>query len=286
LLGLQLGRRPALFSQAQSSAFTTISYNVLACLGYRRTADNKARLEAAQSQMERRVTSELLLYDPDVITFSESVTEAAAHRIARHLGMNVAWFPPGVRSYPGYPIGFPGTVFTKHRILAVENAPYAGQDRDPSLFTRHWGRAIIDTGPERITLFSGHLHPNNALTREREITIMLGVIERDVAAGGSVLFHGDLNDPPKSKDYARWLGTGLQDAFATGGTGDPNTFNSVQPKTRIDYIWTAGPLSKRLREARVLNEGAFRTNPSDPQSFALSDHLPVMATFHRADAAQ
>ncbi len=38
-------------------------------------------------------------------------------------------------------------------------------------------------------------------------------------------------------------------------------------------------LAERLRECRVLYEGAFRTNPDDPRSFALSDHIPVMASF-------
>ncbi len=38
-------------------------------------------------------------------------------------------------------------------------------------------------------------------------------------------------------------------------------------------------LATRREASRVLFEGPFRTNPADPASFALSDHLPVMATF-------
>lgn len=41
----------------------------------------------------------------------------------------------------------------------------------------------------------------------------------------------------------------------------------------------AGPISKRLKSAKVLFEGAFRTNPDDPTSYALSDHVPVLAVF-------
>jgi hypothetical protein len=38
-------------------------------------------------------------------------------------------------------------------------------------------------------------------------------------------------------------------------------------------------VAARLSECRVLYEGAFRTWPDDARSFALSDHLPVMAAF-------
>ena len=264
---------------AQSGRFTAISYNVLACLGFAGKVPNPWRLDAAREQMGMRTAQELLLYRPDVITMSESVTRPAAERLARALDMRMAYFDPGVPSYQGYPIGFPGTVFTRGRIVESENAPYRGGPKDPALFTRHWGRAVIETDRERIALFSGHLHPNRADIREREITIMLDVMKDEIARGRSVLFHGDLNHTPDGPEYARWKAAGLTDSFAARGTGSGLTFNSVQPKARIDYIWVSGPLAARLVEARVLNEGAFRTNPDDPQSFALSDHLPVLAQF-------
>jgi exonuclease III len=63
------------------------------------------------------------------------------------------------------------------------------------------------------------------------------------------------------------------------GTGQPLTVSSDRLRARIDYIWAHGPIAQRLTESRVLYEGAFRTNPDDPEPFALSDHLPVLATF-------
>jgi endonuclease/exonuclease/phosphatase family metal-dependent hydrolase len=269
-----------LSGQETKTRLTTIAYNVLACLGYPRTPQNELRWGGARPQMEARMAQELLLYRPDIVTFSESVTSDAAARMAGLLGMNHAWFAPGVPSYKGYPIGFPGSIFTRFRIVESENAPYAqGRTRDAALFTRHWGRATVDTGRERIAVFSGHLFPHGAEVREREIAEMLAVMEQEVRKGGSILFQGDLNHTPEAPEYKRWTEAGLIDTFAARGTGTPLTANSVKPRVRIDYIWTAGPLAKRLREARVLNEGAFRTNPDDPSSFALSDHLPVMATF-------
>ncbi len=264
----------------QSGGLTTISYNVLRCRGYPDTPENRKRMVAATGQLEIRMVQELLLYRPDIVSFSESVTEDAARRMARMLGMQHAWFAPGrVNRSPEYPIGFPGTVFTRYRILDSENAPYGSAAKDPSLFTRHWGRAVIDTGEERIAFYSAHLHPHDAAVREREVTVILDVMRKELESGSSVLLQGDLNHRPDGPEYPRWVGAGLADTLAPYGGPQQATFDAIQPKGRIDYIWAAGPIAKRLTSARVLNEGAFRTNPADPASFALSDHLPVMATF-------
>lgn len=266
---------------AQPAAFRSISYNVLSCLGYGMSNGDSPRLLAARPQMEERMALELALYQADVITFAESVTRDAAERLARRLGMQFAYFDPGVASYSGYPIGFPGTLFTRHKILESQNSPRGKAGHDPELFTRHWGRAVIETSSETIVVFSGHMHPSNQQIRSREIGIMASLIQDEIRQGKSVLFQGDLNHTPEGPEYRRWREIGLIDTFAAAGVGEPATFSTREPKGRIDYIWVAGPLAKRLKEARVLNEGAFRMNPADPQSFALSDHLPVTAVFAR-----
>jgi endonuclease/exonuclease/phosphatase family metal-dependent hydrolase len=265
---------------AQEGRFRSISYNVLACGGYPHTPQNGARLAGAEDQMVSRFTQELRLYQSDLVSFSESVLRPDAERAARLLDMNFAWFEPGVPSYKGYPIGFPGTVFTRHEIVESENAPYApGRTRNPDLFTRHWGRAVIKTPIETIAFFSGHLNPQKQDVRMAEITEILAVMEPVIKSGRSVLFHGDLNHRPETPEYERWVAAGLVDSFAAKGTGQPFTSNSIEPRGRIDYIWAAGPLATRLKDCHALFEGAFRTNPADPTSFALSDHLPVLADF-------
>jgi endonuclease/exonuclease/phosphatase family metal-dependent hydrolase len=270
----------ALPAHAAGSRFRAISYNVLACGGYPKTPENAGRFDAAADQMPSRFAQELRLYQPDLVSFSESVLRPDAEQVARLLGMTCAYFEPGVASYKSYPIGFPGTVFTRHEILESENCPYApGRIRNAELFTRHWGRAVIKTPTDTIAFFSGHLNPQKPEIRMAEITEMLAVMEPVIRSGRSVLFHGDLNHRPDTPEYARWTAAGLVDGFVAKGVGQPYTSNSVEPRGRIDYIWAAGPLAQRFRECRALFEGAFRTNPNDPASFALSDHLPVMADF-------
>jgi endonuclease/exonuclease/phosphatase family metal-dependent hydrolase len=271
----------ALAAQAQTQpqaaeGLRTMSYNILACLGFPETDKNRERFRAMAPQQLMRMAHELLLYRPDLVTFSESVVQTNAERMAAAMGMNVAWFPPGVPSFKGYPIGFPGTVLTRHKILESQNAP---GNTDPELYTRHWGRAVIRTASEEIVVHSGHLNPHKSEIRMKEIDGMLRVMEQDQKPGRSILLQGDLNHRPEAPEYQRWVQAGFVDTFAAKGVGQPFTSSPIAPKGRIDYIWVHGPLAARLSEARCLFEGAFRTNPDDPQSVALSDHLPVMAVF-------
>ena len=123
------------------------------------------------------------------------------------------------------------------------------------------------------------MHPSDEDVRAREVTEVLRVMSKDMERGVPLLFQGDLNHRPEGPEYQRWVKAGLTDTFARKGSGSRETFGSDKPEKRIDYIWAHGPLADRVRECRVLREGAFRTNPQDPRSFALSDHMPVTALF-------
>ena len=108
---------------------------------------------------------------------------------------------------------------------------------------------------------------------------MLQVIGVDLDAGRTVVLQGDLNHEPDGPEYPRWVAAGLVDSFVAKGSGQPLTIPSTKPKKRIDYVWASESLAPRAAGCRVLFEGAFRTNPEDPRSFALSDHIPVLAVF-------
>jgi len=178
-----------------------------------------------------------------------------------------------------FPGGFPGAVITRHPIVESQNCPLIQGTRPPDLFTRHWGRAVLEVGGRRLTLYSAHLHPSNAEVRAREVTAALAVMAKDLAEDAPLLFQGDLNHRPDGPEYARWREAGLVDAFHRTGEAAEFTIPSTTPRDAIDYVWSNAALAARRRAARVLFEGAFRTNPADPRSFALSDHLPVLAEF-------
>ncbi|MAG56317.1 MAG: hypothetical protein CMJ83_08515 [Planctomycetes bacterium] len=271
--GAMVGNAPAARPQRPSprpaQEFRTITYNVLACRGYPTRPENRVYLKRARKRMAERFAMELDLYAPDVVTFQESPSKAMVAAIAKSLGMNHTYFPGG----------FPGAVITKHEIVESQNCPLVDGPRPRDLYTRHWGRAVLRVRDQEIALFSAHLHPSKPDRRAREVTGMLATMAADLKKDRSFLFQGDLNHLPDDPEYVRWKSAGLIDTFATHGVGQPLTIPSTKPIKRIDYIWAHGPIAARTKECRVLFEGPFRTNPDDQRSFALSDHIAVMATF-------
>ena len=259
----------------------TITYNVLNCSGWAAKDADTKRLEQARnrqdpatpSQIPTRIALELALYDPDIVSFQEAPAETVVAQIAEALDMRYAYFPGGVH----------GAILTRYRIVDTQNRPIAGPAQPPGLFSRHWCRAVLDTDDEELVFYGAHLHPGQADIRADEVTVMLAVMWKDLAADRSLLFQGDLNHQPNEPEYQRWIEAGLTDSFAAKGVGQPLTILAAEPSRRIDYIWSHGPIVGRVRRCGVLYEGAFRTNLDDPASFALSDHLPVLAEFGRGD---
>lgn len=222
--------------------------------------------------MVSRYVSALGTHAPDIITFSESPPESFSRAVAAGLGMKCVYFPSGEN--------WPGTLMSRCEILGYRNCPVAAGERPPRLFTRHWGMAEIRLpGGEKILLHSAHLHPaeSNEI-RMLEIAEMLRTIGPQIAAGRSVLLQGDLNLLPDSPEYRAFLKAGFVDSFRKAGSGSGFTIPADAPYSQLDYIFAAGPLAKRIRRFRVLNEGPFAKD-DDPASFSLSDHLPVMADF-------
>lgn len=242
----------------------TITYNVYGCNGY------PAKSGKGRDIIAIAIASELSLYRPDIVSLQESPSEALVAKIAAKMGMNYVYFKGG----------FPGAIITRLKIVESDNCPLLQGERPKQLFTRHWGRALLDTGREKIAFYSAHLMPGlkREAIRAREVTEMLAVMKKDMNLDRSILFQGDLNHTPEGPEYRSWTNAGLFDAAAKG---DPKqfTWKNFSPVKRIDYIWSYGPIASRLREYKVLADGAFVGNPDEPKPFALSDHIPVMATF-------
>jgi len=262
-------------SAVNNTPIRAIAYNVLECKGW--PSDGEKALKVAEKgQIAQRFALELSLYDPDIIALAESPDQAITDEIARLLNMNVTYFPSG-----GY---WPGTLFTRFDIIDSTNVPMVEGSRPEDLYTRHWGKATLRlSNDETLTVYSAHLFPQNnpegRSLREREIAEILKAAKRDSRDGKSVLLIGDLNHTPDTPEYELWMNAGWVDTFTAAGVGSGNTFRVDDPGRRIDYVMAYGPLAQRIAESRVLFEGAFRLNPDDPGSFALSDHLPVLADF-------
>lgn len=254
-----------------SQPLRVIAYNVYVCKGW---PDDRplAKLAVKKKQMAKRLAMELALYEPDIINFSESPSEAIVEEIAGYLKMNFVRFPSGG--------SWPGTLLSKYEIIQADNVP-VGYDRPKELFTRHWGRGVIRLPDGKsLIVHSAHLHPvADPTIRLKEIRAMLAAMKEDLDAGRSMLLIGDLNHVPDSEEYKLWMDAGWTDTFAKAGNGDGLTIKADTPQRRIDYVMAAGPIAQHVVESRPLFEGAFRVNLADENSFALSDHLPQFAVF-------
>lgn len=269
--GLSAFALPAFADEKKQQPLRVIAYNVYACKGWpeNRTLAKKA---VEKSQMAKRLAMELALYEPDIINFSESPSEAVAKEVAKHLGMNHVRFPSGGN--------WPGTLLSRFEITDSKNVPL-GNERPKELFTRHWGRGTLKLpNGEPLIVHSAHLYPvADPTIRLKEIRAMLASMKDDLDSGRSMLLIGDLNHGPDSEEYKLWIDAGWIDTFAKVGEGKGLTIKADEPKYRIDYVMATGPIAERVTESRPLFEGAFRLNVADPKAFALSDHLPQLAVF-------
>ncbi len=247
-----------------------IAYNVLKCTGYppENVKDKK--------QIPELIAQELSKYSPDIINFSESPEESTVKYIAELLNMNYVFFPTAGN--------WPGAILTHLEIEDFMNTPIVSGSRPEDLFTRHWGKATIKlSGGNSINVNSVHLYPHDnqvsAEIRKREISEIIKSAMIDIKNNKSVLVIGDLNHTPEMPEYFQWMDAGFKDSYIDAGKGDGLTIRANEPVKRIDYILAHGSISENIVESRALFEGAFRTIPSDPNSFALSDHLPQYARF-------
>jgi endonuclease/exonuclease/phosphatase family metal-dependent hydrolase len=260
------------FGQEKRRQLRVIAYNVFKCTGW--PSNRPLALQAAQSgQMPERFANELALYEPDIINFSEAPDESVVKEIAERLGMKYVYFPSG--------LNWPGALLTRFEIVSSKNCPVVSGERPKDLFTRHWGMAEVRLpNGQSLIVHSAHLRPGaEPEIRQREISEMVRSMTADLEAGRPMLLIGDLNHSPEQPEYEMWTEAGWIDTFARVGKGTGATIKSDLPKWRIDYVWAAGPIARQIVESRPLYQEAFRLNISDPQSVALSDHLPQLAVF-------
>ena len=212
-------------------------------------------------------------YKPDVISFSEVPSVSIVQAIAEHLGMQAVIFQSPEKCH--------GALLTRFEVLESRNCPLQYGERPEGLFTRHWDRAVLHTGSDELIVHSAHLFPDaQSSIHAKEVEEMIKVIQDDMESGRSILLQGDLNHEPEDNAYKRWREANLVDSFVAAGIVPGETCKADQPDQRIDYIFVYGPILQRLRECRVLLEVPFQADPSVSKPWCLSDHLPVMATFH------
>lgn len=217
----------------------------------------------------------LQAYAPDVVTLAECPEREVVLALAARLKMACVFFPSAER--------WPGALLTRLRLLVAENCPHPAGVRPVEDFTRHWGRALVESEDgEVVAVHSIHLHPSDAETREREVLAVLESARADRQAGLRVVVQGDFNHRPDMPEYEWWWNGGLYDTFEPEDPGDGYTYRSDIPMARLDYIWVDRVLAPRVVRGRPLAEPPFI--PTEEQPWALSDHIPQLAVIEPPSA--
>jgi len=281
VLGSLSGARAA--DEGQKGTWRTVSYNVLGFRGHPSLESTRERIKARRERHPELTAEALAAFSPDIVTLQEGPPEERVARFAEALGMRYAYFPSGWAGKPPYLGGYPGAVITRFDIEESESRPSAGKPHDETLFSRHLGRAKLATPFGPLHVISAHLHASEHETRMREAAAIIELLGK-LRETGPVLLQGDLNHKAEDPEYALWVEAGLVDIGKAMGIGDSPTFSSTKPRARIDYVWATPELAETARRAAVLNRPPFVPESGDPASYALSDHMPLMAEFTMEDS--
>jgi endonuclease/exonuclease/phosphatase family metal-dependent hydrolase len=148
-------------------------------------------------------------------------------------------------------------ILSRHPIIGWDNIPLPRFDlheQQGLLLAR------IKVRGAPLLFYNTHLDPNDAaerLAQAKAIRDLIGTPEEPF------VLVGDFNATPGSPPI-RHLTETMTDAWAKAGVGEGDTFNSVTPYARIDYVFT--PPEAFIRTAAVVT--------TDPGA---SDHLPLTA---------
>lgn len=226
---------------------------------------------------------EIARLDADIISLQEVPHPDQLKELASYLKMNYVYFPGG-HKFKGWEYGIGGGILSKFKIVSSKNCPLVTYEKRPDkIFSRHFGKAVIDTGSEEIVVYSTHLLPswkNTEHVRISELNEIKVVAEKDIKAGKSILLMGDFNLSPETEEYQAIHNSSFKDCFVLKGKGKGYTCSTENLTERIDYIWASGPLLKRLKSCNEISEKNFGVEAGS-KGFALSDHLPVKAVFSK-----
>ena len=194
--------------------------------------------------------------DADLVLAQETGPRRALARLARELEMQAAADPlsPLRRRVKNAVLARPPWRIVSHRLERFATGTERLHPR--GALVAHAGRA-----GRRVCAVSSHLGlvPAERVAHAGELVDLV-----DAAAGDGAMALGlDLNETPERRS-ARRLSERYLDAWAVAGRGPAETFPSVDPAARIDYLFVSPRVG--LREVRVARSAA-----------GASDHLPLVA---------
>ena len=220
------------------------------------------------------ITDLIARTDPDVVVFQAVAldplkTEAVdqGSQIANRLNYRYSIFKPADCTTDRNLLG--QTIIAKHPVTEVEVLELSRIDGINDQTRRLVLKGKIHLQEGAIYIYNAHYSWITAQTRQN-IEESLPFIEKNRGMG---LLIGDLNHPP-GEVFDILRDHGWNDAWMfLKKEKSGSTFESDDPKIRIDYAWVNKDLHKYLSDINTYN------HQSSDQVTRISDHLALMAVF-------
>ncbi len=149
---------------------------------------------------------------------------------------------------------YPITSFKNHELSRISSLePERGIQSLPG-----FPEAVINLKGQKVHLFNTHLSWMDADLRLKEAEEMLDIMAK---ADHPVILTGDMNALPGTREIHR-LEQEMTDTFKAAGEGDGFTYPVLDPRRRIDFIFSSREI--RALDSRVIQDVG-------------SDHYPVLS---------
>ncbi|WP_040160784.1 endonuclease/exonuclease/phosphatase family protein [Nigerium massiliense] len=252
-----LAPAPAAEARAQGPArpLTVVSYNIHHAQG----ADGVLDLERIASVLEDTHADVIGLQEVDNHWGARSGFADQADELARRLRMNVCFSanldnPPVAGRTKRQQYGT--AILSVYKLRNCRNTPLPNH---PGGEQRGLAQADISVRGAQVRFYNTHLTHNSQPGRVAQAQVVNGIVQ---ASGKTAILVGDLNAGPEAAEYGTYTAY-LRDVWPMVGRGPGYTFDSDNPKGRIDYVLTTPDVT--ARRAKVVPTIA-------------SDHMPVVAT--------
>jgi endonuclease/exonuclease/phosphatase family metal-dependent hydrolase len=209
----------------------------------------------------------------DIIVLQEGVQQTVARDLARLLQRHLATFVS--------PTAFPGHILSRFPILESRTFSHVHAEEDVPPFSRNAGAALLEVAQDQhLWIVDVHLHPGDIDMRQREADQLRGRLEGLLGECANAIVLGDFNCPVEEGGiHTHLVELGFTNAMQAVGGGLQLTMNTAGIRDWIiDHIYVSPDMTPTLREATVIRDPGFRTDPPRPDGcWDHSDHLPVRA---------
>lgn len=244
-----------------------VTYNILLLEGWPHEKAVDVMGEPGTEQNYTFFTQLFEQFDAEIIALQEVSTVEQMKELAKRLQRYLAPFPSPTR--------YAGCVLSQYPVLETRTFNDVGPRGREGLFSRFGGATLLDLGQEKLWVVNIHLNPHEIEIRNAEADLLAKHVDALLKVEENVVVVGDYNSVMGEAVHQRLQERGFANAMQEFGGGIVPT--DGLGRVAIDHVYVSPQLKGRVTKAQVLSSHGFKK--PEPDSWAYSDHLPVVVDF-------